>query len=47
MSPGKNVTMLLYYMHNYGKKMCAKCDLEKRVIIVPNTKEMKKDSRLN
>ena len=43
MSPGKNLTMPLDYMHNDGKKkkMCAKSYCS------ANTKEMKKDSRLN
>lgn len=35
MSPGKNLTMPLDYMHNDGKKkMCAKCNLEKCAIVV-------------
>lgn len=36
MSPGKNLTMPLDYMHNDGKKKkkCAKCNLEKCAIVV-------------
>lgn len=49
MSPGKNLTMPLDYMHNDGKKKKNVCKVQSREMCYcsANTKEMKKDSRLN